>query len=1034
MIAVNGILRSAGANTILTYLAVGEALINDGSALILYELFYHLVAVHQSHVLHVEDVIIYFVKVVVISPLIGLAMGLVSIVLIGLANVKSKEGDTTIQLGVTFCCAYFSFYIAQRMLMVSGVIACCTAGVLLSRYAVPRYLRADTIESVWSAVEWIGNTLLFFLAGLIIGNFAILKVEAIDLLYILIVYLFLLAVRYAATLTVYPALSWTTKGKFTFDGMVFVGWCGYRGASSFALSVALYQRTLDEKTDIPVKDIEKLIFLVGGIVFLSLLINATSSKWVLQKLHLLEDDLSTTNVSSFQRDHFRNQLAKLNVNSKQGSNEKKPVVPQSFNRETKLMFEYLKKKIRLKAYNLIDQAQNHYLSAYIDLPFIFRHLSLLKNSPEAKLLVPNIDDPAGGNSGKSGLSSSVSNFEQDGDFSEDEQEEDESPDGDQDEDDNMSTKENISKLDFKLINQEIEELERKAKARKEKAERKRKNSKEDSTTAFPSVAEKLEVEPLPIRPPALTLPQQTEPESTSYDKFVGNRYAKLKVQHQSTTYFPDVSDLVPVRDRKASFATMAEEKLMKLATQMPKPPTPKPQTPGSSGRQRKLSREDSKTETPSSSRRKGSVQRDDSVSHLNMIVEEDEEASRKYPQAADTAEKEGGRNSLGKIEENEAGEEEKIDAKAAGQTEGEDDTSNKISIKNIFTDPNDLTSYENVKQAEENNTIDLQTRRLSYRMLHNIIYPNLLLTMRKVFLEVLRVNYFKQINSDKLPRKSFAAIILLNSIDISSNATITPDDKLNDLMIILNSHYYLKKLYQGKPKDEEIPDVDTDRPASHKHALLHNRSHFHNDYSVHLQTAVMVLIAYIEAHEFAQSRIAFYLGEHDGIDTPEEDIVINESRNFVLLAKKILLTIHEPILRYIYSKRIISSILSLQQNLVFEFQVEGIVNVKYAEILFHEIERDTNSLARFERKKVLHHHPHHVHHHHHHEQHEHREPDLQQHFDFMQQHQQSPNNPLPLKLQIRNNYYLFLYYSEYYFEEFINWFYLIRDKYFDREG
>ena len=41
----------------------------------------------------------------------------------------------------------------------------------------------------------------------------------------------------------------------------------------------------------------------------------------------------------------------------------------------------------------------------------------------------------------------------------------------------------------------------------------------------------------------------------------------------------------------------------------------------------------------------------------------------------------------------------------------------------------------------------------------------LLAGTREVFLEVVRVGYWKQIRSGKLPRKSYSAIILLNSID-----------------------------------------------------------------------------------------------------------------------------------------------------------------------------------------------------------------------------------------------------------------------------
>jgi NhaP-type Na+/H+ or K+/H+ antiporter len=1183
---VNGILRAAGASIGLTHLAVGEALINDGSALILYTLFFRLVSAHGAHGISVEETVIYFIKVIFISPLIGIAVGVGSLIVIGAAKMKSIEGDTTIQLATTICCAYFSFYIAQRMLEVSGVIACCTAGVLLSRYATPRYLKAETIESVWSGIEWMGNTLLFFLAGLIIGNFAILKVEGRDILWIFVVYLFLNAVRYAASFTLYPFLLKTTKGKLHFNGILFVGWCGYRGASAFALSLSLYQSTVAGETTIELKQIERLIFLVGGVVTLTLLVNATLSKTFLQKFHLLEDDLSashthnhhTMNVSSFKRDYFRGQLAHVNsshalnqsgkttagVTSPGGHHSERKISPpvnsHSFNRETKLMFEYLKKKIRLKAYNLLEQAQNHYLSSYLDLHFVFKHCSLLRNSPEAKLFL-QVDDQNNNHNNSQHHNqddddaSSLS--EDDDEFSENEEEENENEimieNSDEEEEDdeagfyveNMSTKENISKRDYKIINEEVQELERKVKE-KEKIEKKnRKRKEESSTLSFPAKLEILDEEVNPISHP-MTLGsrsgnKKTTPNSAAsqqhYEELAANRLTKLAIQDPSSllstdyyqnnnnnkgTNYPTNLSPRPTRPpqietcnapAKMSFASMAEEKLQKLvkskrATQLVFTGEQKQTTPSSAGLRRRTVSKDSentknntnKAETPSSASRRGrrssSKERqpeEDKTTiatttaaatvvvgpRLNVITEGDEEAgsrreipfnqsvseelrppssvipsrpSKTVVQSIPFSEHNSERNtqfrsdSLGCVS-NELEENENQPEKEAEESGGkylshqkhmemteerpqlspeqqqppEEPTSNKISVKNIFQDQSNFYNADN----SNNHEIDLKSKRLSFRMLHNIVYPNLLLTMRKVFLEVLRVNYFKQINLEKLPRKSFAAILLLNSIDISLNTTSTSADKLNDLMILVNSHYYLKKLYQERDNTTRHQPL-TEHHDSSGHNPHH--SHYHNDYSVHLQTAVNVLIAYIEAHEFAQSRIAFYLGEHDGIDTPEEDIVISESKAFVQLAKDILLTIHEPILKYIYSKRMISSILSLQQNLVFEFQNEGIINMNYAEILFHEIHSDINFLSNFEKRKIL---PRHLHLQHHHQSD--REEETHHPTELLQAHQTKASSSDPWQIKVKQDmiasYYLFFYYSEYYLEELINWGYLLYDEY-----
>jgi NhaP-type Na+/H+ or K+/H+ antiporter len=77
--AVVALLKSAGASSQLTYLIIGEALMNDGTALVLYNLFYTLIKLDDGPVFTPMDVFIYFLRVIFISPLLGLAFGLVSV-------------------------------------------------------------------------------------------------------------------------------------------------------------------------------------------------------------------------------------------------------------------------------------------------------------------------------------------------------------------------------------------------------------------------------------------------------------------------------------------------------------------------------------------------------------------------------------------------------------------------------------------------------------------------------------------------------------------------------------------------------------------------------------------------------------------------------------------------------------------------------------------------------------------------------------------------------------------------------------------
>jgi len=77
------LLKSVGASHGLTYLIIGESLMNDGTALVLYGLFSTLVKVNPGPVFTISEVAVYFLRVILISPLLGFAFGLASALFLG---------------------------------------------------------------------------------------------------------------------------------------------------------------------------------------------------------------------------------------------------------------------------------------------------------------------------------------------------------------------------------------------------------------------------------------------------------------------------------------------------------------------------------------------------------------------------------------------------------------------------------------------------------------------------------------------------------------------------------------------------------------------------------------------------------------------------------------------------------------------------------------------------------------------------------------------------------------------------------------
>lgn len=292
-VAVVAVLKSLGASPRMTMLVTLEALMNDGAALVLYNLFFaSMLYENKGQETVASEVVLYFVEVLTVSPLVGIAFGLACCGGFALANERMKHDDITIQISITLCCAYLSFFVAEHVLEVSGVLSCCAAGVVVAWLGPPLILQHESMHSVWGMCEWIGNTLIFLLAGILFGE--TLKARTgVDFLVLICVYVFLHIIRAAMFVLLFPLISRLGCGVTVRD-CAFMTYGGLRGAVGIALALALQQETDDGLVDIDTIESHRLFFIVGGVAALTLLINATSSQQMLSMLGLFEESSTET--------------------------------------------------------------------------------------------------------------------------------------------------------------------------------------------------------------------------------------------------------------------------------------------------------------------------------------------------------------------------------------------------------------------------------------------------------------------------------------------------------------------------------------------------------------------------------------------------------------------------------------------------------------------------------------------------------------------------------------------------------------------
>lgn len=283
-VAVVALLKSAGASPKLTMLIIGESLFNDGTAMVLFTLFFDMLkGKHYDG----GDVMLFFLKMAIGSPLFGALVGLVSVYVMSFLNKPLSSEDVTVQIAITICCAYMTFFMAEYECGMSGLLACCGAGSMFAWLSPPLILEHETMHHVWGIIEWTGNTLIFLLAGLIIGSKTIHIVTVNDWGYLILLYAFLQVLRGFVVAVLYPIVA-NVGLKCSRNDAVFLAWAGLRGAVGMAL--ALIVQGNRSESDLSKHDTDRVFFFVGGIAALTLVINATTVRRVLELLGLLKHD------------------------------------------------------------------------------------------------------------------------------------------------------------------------------------------------------------------------------------------------------------------------------------------------------------------------------------------------------------------------------------------------------------------------------------------------------------------------------------------------------------------------------------------------------------------------------------------------------------------------------------------------------------------------------------------------------------------------------------------------------------------------
>jgi len=286
-VAVVALLKEKSSRKRLETLLEGESLLNDGTAIVFFSLFYGF-ALGSSSQVDTIGLVLDFFRIVLMGSAIGIVVGWLILWVIG-----KLFNQAMIEITLSVVAAYISFIISEAM-HVSGVVSLVALALMFSSYGRTRISPEVThfLHQFWEMMAYMANTLIFLIVGIVI----VLQVNINDVgmwMKLGALYLVLQVIRASSVFVLMPALKRIGVGITKQKATVLI-WGGLRGA--VALSMAL---SLARDSRIAESFSQQVLFYTAGIVVLSIVINGSSMEALLHYLKL--DRLPPAKEASVQK-------------------------------------------------------------------------------------------------------------------------------------------------------------------------------------------------------------------------------------------------------------------------------------------------------------------------------------------------------------------------------------------------------------------------------------------------------------------------------------------------------------------------------------------------------------------------------------------------------------------------------------------------------------------------------------------------------------------------------------------------------------
>jgi Na+/H+ antiporter len=294
-VAVSGITKKLKVPTRLTIVLNGESLMNDATGLVAFKF---ALAALVAGTFSLRAAVLDFVLLAAGGLAIGLAVGW----LVGRIRdllIRTHNADPLIELTLSLLTPYAA-YLAAGALGLSGILAVVAAG-LYSGWRDPVRMDAETRQTawiVWSTVLFWLNGLAFVLLGLqfpsllatVHGSYSLPRLTGLVAVVAGTVMVLRMAWVYPAAYLpfVFSRKVRKQENRPSWQAVFLCGWAGIRGTVTLAAALSI-PLLMPDGSLFPYRHI--VIFLALGVIAATLLIQGTTTEWLIRRLGLHEDGI-----------------------------------------------------------------------------------------------------------------------------------------------------------------------------------------------------------------------------------------------------------------------------------------------------------------------------------------------------------------------------------------------------------------------------------------------------------------------------------------------------------------------------------------------------------------------------------------------------------------------------------------------------------------------------------------------------------------------------------------------------------------------